>query len=133
MRGQVSRLLLVAMVVALVSGAGRSDVLPEWQCKRADVIFVLENLFNGGDDPAPALETALNDPNGIWVRGDGTFYILDLGNGKVRRVSTDSVMETMFEVPGGISIGRGIWVSDAEDLAFVASGTQVLRLSLIHI
>ncbi|MCI0349386.1 MAG: hypothetical protein L0Z53_08170, partial [Acidobacteriales bacterium] len=76
---------------------------------------------DGPDEPTTATEVALWEPNGLWVRDDGTFYILDLRNGKVRRVETNGICETLFAVPGGITTGRGLWVSDDESLAFVAS------------
>lgn len=79
-----------------------------------------------GDDPAPAATRRLRSPNGIWVRADGTVYVLDLGNGRVRRVSTDGVMTTLFAVPGLVT-GRGLWVSDDEAIAYVASGSRVVR------
>jgi sugar lactone lactonase YvrE len=80
-----------------------------------------------GDDPGPATEGRLNNPNGLWVRDDGTLYILDTGNGKVRRVDISGQMTTMFSVPGGIIVGRGLWVSDDEDLAFVSSLNTLYR------
>jgi sugar lactone lactonase YvrE len=82
---------------------------------------------NGPDEPTPATEVELRQPNGLWVRGDGTFYILDLENGKVRRVGTDGICETLFSVPGGILSGRGLWISDDESLAYVASRSVVKK------
>ncbi len=80
-----------------------------------------------GDGPGPATTLSLRDPNGLWVRDDGTLYILDTGNAKVRRVDRTGEMTTMFSVPGGIRIGRGLWVSDDEDLAFVCSRDTLYR------
>jgi sugar lactone lactonase YvrE len=82
---------------------------------------------NGGDEPAPATSVDLNEPNGLWVRGDGTVYILDLMNGKVRRLDTNGMLSTFFTVPGGIAFGRGLWVSDDESVAYVSSGTVVKK------
>jgi hypothetical protein len=79
-----------------------------------------------GDEPGPGIERHLSDPNGIWLRADGTLFILDTGNAKVRRLSTDGVLTTLFQVPG-LAIGRGLWVSDAEDLAYVSSANRLLR------
>ena len=78
-----------------------------------------------GDGPALATTLALNQPNGEWVRTDGTLYILDTGNGKVRRLGTNAMMQTLFSVPGGISIGRGLWMKDDESLAYFCNGTEV--------
>lgn len=82
---------------------------------------------NGPDTPTVATSVALTEPNGLWVRRDGTFYILDLGNGKVRKVDTNGIATTLFAVPGGIVSGRGLWISDDETLAFVSSGTVLKR------
>jgi hypothetical protein len=72
-------------------------------------------------------EGALNGPNGLWVKGDGTVFILDLNNGKIRRLDTNGLMTTFITVPGGISVGRGLWVNDAETVAYVCSGTVVKK------
>jgi sugar lactone lactonase YvrE len=84
-------------------------------------------IGNAPDTPVTATEGGLYEPNGLWVRADGTFFILDLRNGKVRRVDTNGVMTTLFTVPGGISIGRGLWVSDDESVAYLSSGTVVKK------
>jgi hypothetical protein len=67
----------------------------------------------------------LNGPNGLWVRADGTVYVLDTGNGKIRRLGTNGLMQTLVTVAGGINTGRGIWVKDDESLAFFASGSDM--------
>lgn len=82
---------------------------------------------NGPDDPTPGTEVALSEPNGLWVRGDGTLFILDLGNGKVRRLDTNGMLQTLFTVPGGIQVGRGLWVSDDETLAYLSSSTTIKK------
>ena len=69
-----------------------------------------------GDGPAVATSLQLDAPNGLWVRSDGQFYVLDTGNGKVRRVATDGTMTTLFTdtngiingVTNGITGGRGL-------------------------
>jgi hypothetical protein len=81
---------------------------------------------DGPDEPTPALESQLNQPNGLWVRGDGTVYILDLGNQKIRRLDPDGRTRTLFAVPD-LAIGRGLWVADDERLAYVTSGRTIVR------
>jgi len=80
-----------------------------------------------GDQPGTGTDRRLSSPNGLWVREDGTVYILDLGNSKIRRLDTSGQLTTLFPVPGGISIGRGLWVRDDEQLAFIASNSKVLK------
>ncbi|MDB6035206.1 MAG: hypothetical protein JWM16_5544 [Verrucomicrobiales bacterium] len=81
---------------------------------------------NGTDNPANATSVMLDQPNGLWVRKDGTVYILDLGNAKVRRLDTNGTLSTMFTVTG-LAAGRGIWVKNDESLAYVCSGTIVKK------
>jgi len=79
---------------------------------------------NGPDGVANALTVALNAPNGLWVRGDGTVYILDTGNSKVRCLQSNGNISTLFSTTT-ISTGRGLWVKADQSLAFVASGTEL--------
>lgn len=81
-----------------------------------------------GDDDVigPATERRLRAPNGLWVRGDGTIYVLDTGNCQVKKITVDGMMTTFLEVPG-LRTGRGLWVAGDESLAYVASRTELLR------
>jgi uncharacterized protein (TIGR03437 family) len=47
-----------------------------------------------GDD-GPALNALLNSPYGVAADAAGNLYIADLGNGRVRRISTDGVIRTV--------------------------------------
>jgi hypothetical protein len=80
---------------------------------------------DGGDGPGTATSMALNNPNGLWVRADGTFFILDLGNAKIRKVTPDGTMTTLFVVTPSLPIGRGLWVAEDESEALVAAGQAV--------
>jgi serine/threonine-protein kinase len=78
------------------------------------------------DTPGPATQRSLGNPNGLYVRPDGTLYILDLDHGRIRKVATDGTMTTLVTVSGGIAIGRGLWVTDDETVYF-ASGNVVKK------
>ena len=80
-----------------------------------------------GDLPAPGLRSRLNFPNGLWVRGDGTVYILDTGNSKVRRLDTNGVVTTLFTVNSGITGGRGLWVKSDESVTYFCSGSDLRK------
>jgi sugar lactone lactonase YvrE len=82
---------------------------------------------DASDTPAIATEGALRSPNGLYVLPDGTFYVLDLGNDKVRKVTPKGLMSTLFRVPGGFGAGRGLYVREDESEAFVVSGAKVKR------
>lgn len=87
--------------------------------------------FTGTDNDSltPALQVPLRNPNGLYVLPDGTFYILDLENAKIRRVGTDGMCRTILTDPSpqGFGFGRGLWVSQAEDLIYYAAGTEVRK------
>ena len=78
---------------------------------------------DGSDELGPATERALHSPNGLWVTANGNVYILDIDNDKVRKLTPDGQMMTLFEVE--IVIGRGLWVADDESRAYVASATDL--------
>ncbi len=71
------------------------------------------------------IESQLSSPNGIWVKADGTVYILDLGNNKIRRLDTAGNLKTIVNDSNGISLGRGLWVTSSEDTIFYSSSSQI--------
>jgi hypothetical protein len=84
-------------------------------------------IGSGPDTATAATNVAMNTPNGLWVRGDGTVYVLDTGNAKVRRLDTNGMMTTLFTDThsAGISGGRGLWVKDDESLVYYCSGSHL--------
>ncbi|BDY06022.1 hypothetical protein [Ferrimonas sp. YFM] len=82
---------------------------------------------DGEDKLGQATEISLCYPNGLWVSGNGTSYILDTGNGKVRRLTRDGQITTLFKDPDGIETGRGLWVSDDETLVYYSSGQRLMK------
>lgn len=92
-------------------------------------IFTVAGTGEPGDDgDGPALATAmrLTDPNGLHVTSNDVVFVLDQGNGKVRRLANDT-MTTFITIAEGVAVGRGLWVSDDEQEAFIAAGDKVLR------
>jgi hypothetical protein len=81
------------------------------------------------DTPGPATQRALSNPNGLFVRPDGTLYILDLDHARIRKVATNGTMTTLFSVVGNIAIGRGLWVdgADGAETVYFSSGNIVKR------
>jgi hypothetical protein len=84
--------------------------------------------FNG-EGPAQGTNLQLNFPNGLWVRKDGTVYVLDTDNARVRRLATNGIMTTLFWTgsTNGISGGRGLWVKDDESLVYYCAGTKLKK------
>ena len=86
---------------------------------------------DGSDTATPATLVALNNPNGLHVLADGTFYILDTDNAKIRRVASDGSCSTVLHHSAGFGAGRGLWVSPNEQTiyfngAIVGGGLQAV-------
>lgn len=85
--------------------------------------------FNG-DGPDLATNLQLNFPNALWVRGDGTVYVLDTGNARVRRIATNGIMSTLFLAQSSgtnLDGGRCLWMKDDESLAYFGNLTRVRK------
>ncbi len=93
------------------------------------VITTVVGTHKAGDGPnklTRGTDVALRSPNGEWVRPDGTVYILDTGNGKVRKMNPDGFVTTLFTVGGGgINGGRSFWVQDDEKLVYFGDGLNI--------
>lgn len=90
------------------------------------MITTVAGISSAGDgEDGVATDQALNAPNGLWVNQDGSFYILDLNNDKIRKVDTEGNMTTIVDDEAGIALGRGLSVSKNEDTIWYASGSQV--------
>jgi len=89
-------------------------------------LFTYAGTHTGGDngDSDWATNLHLNSPNGGWMRSDGTLYILDTDNAKVRRVDTNGFMTTLFTTPP-LGDGRAFWINTNETLAYFGSGDPV--------
>lgn len=83
---------------------------------------------DNGDGPTNATLLQLNDPNGGWMRADGTFYVLDTENGKVRKITTNGIMSTLFTT-APMGDGRALWVKSDESLVYFGSGATATNLS----
>jgi hypothetical protein len=81
---------------------------------------------NGPDDESPATTVALSNPNGIWVQPDGTFYVVDLDNAKIRKVTPDGTARTLVTLDS-LPIGRGLWVAPDESELLIAAGSELRR------
>ena len=98
--------------------------------------------FNG-DGPAPANTLQLSIPNGLYVFPDGTVFLLDPGNRRIRRVGTDGIMTTVVinpvTEPGQTTgagydwypSGRGLWVSPDQRLIYYTNEFAPVAPSLI--
>src|SRR6185503_19408566 len=90
-------------------------------------LFTYAGTHIAGDngDSGYATNLHLNNPNGGWMRGDGTLYILDTDNAKVRKVDTNQWMTTLFSVTFPLGDGRAFWIKSDESVAYFGSGDPV--------
>jgi len=79
----------------------------------------------GDTNPAPATTVALNNPNGLWVREYGAFYILYRDNCLIRKVDTNGTMTALVDNGGPIPGGRGLWVSSDESRVVFSAFSQL--------
>ena len=78
--------------------------------------------FNG-DGPAAATTLQLYSTNGLFVFPDGTVYLLDPGNHRIRRVAVDGTMTTVVNdpEPNWYPSGRALWVSPDQQLIYYSN------------
>ena len=69
--------------------------------------------------------STLSSPNGLYTQPDGTTYIVDLGNDRIRRLDPEGNLTTIFHDREGIIIGRGLWVSPKGDLIYYSSHSRI--------
>lgn len=83
--------------------------------------------YNG--DSGPALDIQLDQPNGLAVMPNENLYVLDIDNKRVRKVTPDGEMTTVFhdETEPPFLTGRGLWVSPDEETIVYGSRTALKR------
>lgn len=83
---------------------------------------------DNGDGPGYATNLFLNNPNGGWLGTNDVLYILDTDNGKVRRVSPDGIMTTLFST-SPLGDGRALWAKSDESVVYFGSGATATNLN----
>lgn len=75
--------------------------------------------FNG-DGPAAATSRMIGNPNGLYVFPNGTVYLLDPDNHRIRKVAPNGIMTTVINDPDPRwkGSGRALWVSNDEQLIY---------------
>lgn len=68
--------------------------------------------FSGDGSAATAAQ--LNNPAGVWVDYDGTLYISDAGNNRVRRINTSGVINTIVGTGTGGYNGDNVQANTAQ-------------------
>ena len=90
----------------LVSNQGSNQIL-KLEANGALTVVAGTGQVGFGGDGGPATAAQLNDPNGLAVSGDGTIFVADTGNNRIREINTDGVITTVAAIndPLGIAIG----------------------------
>ena len=83
------------------------------------------NVAGNNLDAGIGTEVQLSSPNGLYTLPDGTTYILDLGNSRIMKWTTDGQVSTVVEDENGMTIGRGLWVSPDESQVIYTSGNEI--------
>ncbi len=78
--------------------------------------------FNGDGNARACL---LNGPQHAYAMPDGSFYILDSGNFRVRRVDTAGQLTTV--ITDTVTLNRGLWVRRDGQLIYYCTGTALKR------
>lgn len=78
--------------------------------------------FNGD---GPAVTRQLNGPQHAYPMPDGSFYILDTGNQRIRRVDALGQLSTVIVESSGLS--RGLWVKRDGSLIYYCTNNSLKR------
>ncbi len=71
-------------------------------------------------DGGPAAEALLRNPYGLAVDAAGSLYIADLGNGRVRRITPDGKIRTIFGDPPAVKIEPRNIALDREGAIYIS-------------
>jgi NHL repeat len=86
--------------------------------------------FSG--DGGPAIRAELDTPVGMAVASNGTVYVADLGNNRVRSIAPDGVISTAAHVsqPEAVAIGPNgsVYVLDQSGVQFVNRQGNLVRI-----
>jgi hypothetical protein len=83
----------------------------------------ITNAGYNGDGPARL--RLLDGPQHAYVMPDGTFYILDSGNHRIRRVDLNGTMTTVINDSAGVN--RGLWVRRDSQVIYYCTNNSLRR------
>ena len=95
--------------ISTVAGRNRDEVFPNAG-------------FNGDGDARACL---LNGPQNVYAMPDGSFYILDSGNFRLRRVDLSGNLTTI--ITDTVILNRGLWVSRDGQLIYYCTTNALKR------
>jgi protein kinase-like protein/NHL repeat-containing protein len=100
--GDATRAELATPVDVTVDGSGNVYLAEEdgHRVRRVDTNGVITTVAGNGTrgfagDGGPATQALLNEPSGVDVTADGTLYIADRGNQRIRKMAPDGTITTV--------------------------------------
>jgi RHS repeat-associated protein len=80
--------------------------------RRVDPSGIIHTVAGNGTasfsgDGGPALQATLSSPTGVDVAPDGTIFIADVGNARIRRVGPDGIIQTAAGIGPGGAFSKG--------------------------
>jgi len=106
-----------------------SDQIFEREPKGAFRVIAGNGRIGLAGDGGPASQAELDLPVAIAVGADGTIYIADLGNNRIRAVSPAGTISTFAQVPqpGALAVDRNgmVYVVDSAGVQSVGPGGSV--------
>jgi RHS repeat-associated protein len=88
----------------------------KWNGATWDTIAGLPTGVLGDGGNGPATTIAMERPQGLALAADGSLYISDTVNNKVRRLGTDGVLTTVVNVAGTFGVGGDTGLATAAQL-----------------
>jgi uncharacterized protein (TIGR03437 family) len=105
--GSVSFLALDAAGNLYASDQTRNVVYKVDRLGNATIVAGKAGSGGYAGDGAGATSALLNNPDGIAVAADGTLYIADFANDRIRKVAPNGIITTIAGIPGGGFSGDG--------------------------
>jgi trimeric autotransporter adhesin len=115
----------------LVSNEGSNQVLERLPSGKL-IPFAGNGHPGFSGDGGAAASATLNDPEGLAVSTDGTTYVADTGNNRIRAISRPGLISTFAEVEGPTALAIGptgvLYTADAAGVQTVGSNGVITTI-----
>lgn len=130
----------VGSIAAMTIGhSGELYFIQDDKVRRIDATGVISTFAGGADasgplgDDGPATDAKLNKPHGLAIGLDGSLYVADYGNGRVRHVDLSGVITTIaapiFPNSDGVALlPTSLVVAPTDGAIYVGTQDFVMRV-----